>query len=90
MHRAAADTVSPKVLASTVASLAVSVLLAIVLAFVDHPEQLAGLPSWARFVLVAALPSVATALAGYRRGDPLRDLGATQLDATTPGDTGGA
>jgi len=81
--------ISPKVIAATLASLAVSCLLAVLTAVVNDPATLAQVldvvPSWARFLIVAILPTLVTFLAGYAKRDKTRELGvAVQDHLSTP------
>jgi len=74
------STISPKVIASTLATLAVSVLVAVLTQVANDPATLArildAVPDWARFIIVAALPTVVTFLAGYVKRDSTREVGA--------------
>ena len=54
-----------KVVAATAATLLASVAFAVLDALAHHTEILDGLPDWARFVVLAAIPPVLTFLAGY-------------------------
>jgi hypothetical protein len=81
--------VSAKVWASTLATLAVSLLVAILTAVVNDPatlqQVLNAVPSWLRFILVAALPTLVTFLAGYVKRDTTRELGQAVEDHLTNG-----
>jgi hypothetical protein len=76
--------VSAKVWASTLATLALSLVLAIVTALVNDPatlqQVLDAVPSWARFIIMAALPTLVTFLAGYAKRDRTRELGQAVQD----------
>lgn len=78
------STISPKVIASTAATLALSLLVAILTAVVNDPATLAtalnAVPDWLRFILVAALPTLVTFLAGYAKRDGTRELGTVVQD----------
>jgi hypothetical protein len=85
------STISPKVIASTVATLVVSVIVAIITALVNDPATLAAVldavPPWLRFIVVAALTTLATFLAGYVKRDPTREVGTVVQDRLSePGD----
>ena len=72
--------VSAKVWASTIGTLVVSLVLALLTAVVNDPatlqQVLDAVPSWLRFILVAILPTLVTFLAGYAKRDKTRELGA--------------
>lgn len=76
--------VSAKVWASTLGTLAVSLALAILTALVNDPatlqQVLDAVPAWLRFLLVAALPTLVTFLAGYAKRDRTRELGQAVQD----------
>jgi hypothetical protein len=76
--------VSAKVWASTLATLAVSLVLAVVTALINDPatlqQVLDAVPSWARFVILATLPTLVTFLAGYVKRDRTRELGQAVQD----------
>lgn len=84
-----ASKVSPKVWASTLAALALSLVVAILTAVVNDPAALAAaldaLPAWLRFIVVAALPTLVTFLAGYAKRDTTRELGQAVTDTLTHG-----
>ena len=58
-------TVEIKVVAATAATLLASVAFAVLDALAHHTEILDGLPDWARFVVLAAIPPILAFLAGY-------------------------
>ncbi len=74
-HRAdPAHEISPKVNAAAVGSLLAGVALAVLTALLT-PEGaaiLGGLPGWASFLVLAAVPAVVSWLTGYAVRDPLR------------------
>jgi hypothetical protein len=76
--------VSAKVWASTIGTLAVSLVLAVLTALVNDPDTLQrvldAVPDWLRFILVAALPTLVTFLAGYAKRDRTRELGQAVQD----------
>lgn len=76
--------VSAKVWASTLATLAMSLVLAVVTALINDPatlqQVLDAVPSWARFIILAALPTLVTFLAGYVKRDRTRELGQAVQD----------
>lgn len=72
--------ISPKVILSTVGSLAAGIVLAILLAVQDGSIALAGLPTWASAIITVILPPVITAITGYAKSDPLRDVGNAALN----------
>lgn len=83
--------ISPKVIASTIATLAVSLLVAILTQVANDPAALArildAVPDWARFIIVACLPTLVTFLAGYVKRDPTREVGTVVQDRLNePGD----
>lgn len=57
--------IEAKVVAATAATLLASVAFAVLDALAHHTEILDGLPDWARFVILAAIPPVLAFLAGY-------------------------
>lgn len=65
--------IHPKVKAATAASLAVSVLMAVLVGVQSQPELLGGAPRWLQAVLVAVIPPALVFLAGYQTpGDDTR------------------
>lgn len=72
--------ISPKVWASTVLTLVASLVLALVTAVMADPSSLEQFPAWARFVLVATLPTLAAFLGGYAKRDHTREVGQVVLD----------
>jgi len=58
--------VEVKVIASTALTLMASIFYAVVNAVQAQPDILNGLPPWARFLVIAALPPLLTFLAGYQ------------------------
>lgn len=76
--------VSAKVWASTLATFAVSLVLAVVTALINDPatlqQVLDAVPSWARFLILATLPTLVTFLAGYAKRDRTRELGQAVQD----------
>lgn len=76
---------SPKVWAATLATLVLSMVVAILTAVVSDPATLASVlgavPAWLRFIIVAALPTLVTFLAGYVKRDRTRELGQQALNA---------
>ena len=57
--------VETKVTAASVGALAAGVVLAVITAFLGEPDAFGALPDPVVFLLVAALPPVATFLSGY-------------------------
>ena len=76
---------SPKVWAATLATLAVSLIVAVLTAVVNDPATLQSIleavPAWLRFIIVAALPTLVTFLAGYVKRDRTREIGQQALNA---------
>lgn len=76
---------SPKVWAATLATLGMSLVLAILTAVMSDPatlqQVLDAVPAWLRFIIVAALPTLVTFLAGYVKRDRTRELGQQALNA---------
>jgi hypothetical protein len=60
------STVETKVKSAAFASLAASLLIALLNALVGNSQLLGGLPPWLQFVIVTIGPTVITFLAGYR------------------------
>jgi hypothetical protein len=69
----AGSLVERKVTAATFATLAFSMLTALLIAIQNDPTILLGLPPWLQFVLIAVLPPIATFVAGY--GTPSNRVG---------------
>jgi hypothetical protein len=85
------SSISPKVIASTLATLALSLVVAVLTAVANDPTALArvldAVPDWARFIIVAVLPTLVTFLAGYAKRDSTREVGAMvqgNLEAQAP------
>lgn len=57
--------ISPKVIASTLVTALVGLVIAILNAVQDNPDLIPG-PTWLQGVLVTIIPTVLTFLAGYR------------------------
>lgn len=76
---------SPKVWAATLATLGMSLVVAVLTAVASDPETLASIldavPGWLRFIIVAALPTLVTFLAGYVKRDRTRELGQQALNS---------
>lgn len=76
---------SPKVWAATLATLGMSLVVAVLTAVASDPETLASIldavPAWLRFIIVAALPTLVTFLAGYVKRDRTRELGQQALNS---------
>lgn len=76
---------SPKVLAATIGTLLASLVLAVLTSLVNDPQALQAvqdaLPAWLRFVIVAALPTLVTFVAGYVKRDRTREIGQQALNA---------
>lgn len=83
------STVSPKVWASTVGTLVASLAMALLAALIDNPAELAAMldavPSWARFLIVASLPTLLSFAAGYVKRDTTRELGVAVRDRLSTG-----
>lgn len=57
--------ISPKVIASTSATLGIGIAIAVLNALQDHPDLIPG-PTWLQAVLLAIIPALLTFLVGYR------------------------
>lgn len=75
---------SPKVWASTLATLGLSLVVAVLTAVVGDPatlqQVLDAVPPLLRFIIVAALPTLVTFLAGYVKRDRTREIGQQALN----------
>lgn len=72
--------VSAKVWASTIGAFIASLALAVLTALLNDPASLQqfldAVPAWLRFIIVAALPTAITFVAGYVKRDTTREVGA--------------
>jgi hypothetical protein len=59
-----------KVIASSVTTLLMGCILAIVISVQDDPQIIQGLPVWLQFIIIAILPPVAAWLGGYLKSSP--------------------
>lgn len=58
--------VEVKVIVAALFALFCSIAVAVLNGLQEKPDLIAGLPAWAQFVILTAVPPIATFLSGYR------------------------